>query len=396
MECERDETERSKRHAVVCRAYSKSGQGMLVRDDGATTRSLIFTDKPKEVQCSLKLGAANMQRTLFDRDVAFDWQYMQAFTLALGLVTRTTTERRVPFQICVLGGGCGVWPMAIRNIFSGGSDGGGNNSNVTIGNIDVIEISNTVIELGRDYFGLEGVGPGIADGITVVCADALQFIARRSRSSSNGGGGNGGGGGGGGSTPLYDLIVIDVGNTEGGGGGGSEEAGGAAGVDGGWETCDSEDDDGRALLAADAAESAAMPEVPPSPFLDQGWLKDCLLPCLDPVHGVVACNVLGSEDAIETVNSLFGKCFRNHAALATEDDNVVFFGMQSATSPTAAELFEVITEINGGARALPLSVLLPEVMAILLETPSCFPNRVGWMTGAELSATLAARQAGCI
>lgn len=138
-------------------------------------------------------------------------------------------------------------------------------------------------------------------------------------------------------------------------------------------------------LAA-AADIDSMPEVPPRPFLDRSWLLECVLPCVDKEHGVVAVNVIGSEGAIEQVNALFAECFPNHAALATEDDNVVFFGMmmQYAPPPTAAELFEHM------ARS-PFLPLLPDVMNILLQTPAHFANRVGWMSSAELSATVAAR-----
>jgi hypothetical protein len=115
------------------------------------------------------------------------------------------------------------------------------------------------------------------------------------------------------------------------------------------------------------------------------------------------------------VDSLFTACFPRHMVLATEEDNVVFFGMVGAPSktevehqyatPTAAEMTTTMNVVAsddrksdedgsilaGKSRRPNMLSLLPDVMRILQETPCHFENRVGWMTSEEFQFVLANR-----
>jgi hypothetical protein len=112
------------------------------------------------------------------------------------------------------------------------------------------------------------------------------------------------------------------------------------------------------------------------------------------------------------VDTLFTACFPGHMVLATEDDNVVFFGMVGAPSkteggqqfaaPTAADMTTAMNVVAsddrepdedgsilaGKTRRPNMLSLLPDVMRILQETPCHFENRVGWMTSEEFQFVL--------
>lgn len=99
----------------------------------------------------------------------------QAFVMCFGAIRELGWDPgTAAAAVCVIGGGCGVWPMAIAAAVD------------EMATIDVVELSPDVIEAGKQWFGMHD-----DPGLRVHQGDGLEYLATVMPSA-------------------YDIVIIDV------------------------------------------------------------------------------------------------------------------------------------------------------------------------------------------
>ena len=284
-------------------------------------RRLLFTGHVHLTQSCVELDRAG--EALWSAPC--DSEYTQAFCLVFGVLRhRGWVAASEPSRVCMLGGGCGAWPMQVRR--------------TTSVVLDVVEISAVVASLARQHFGLVE-----DDCLTYHVACGREFVEAAPPGS-------------------YDAIVIDVCSS-------------AVGVP------------APGALPSCGAHFHVL-EAPPPGFVDAKWLREALVPALDPERGVACLNVVGSREALRRVAATFASEFASSAAFATTDDNIVFFGFRgSADVPPPTALLEAMAGLDGSGR---LRALAPAAMNLLERTPSFVDERhlCGWLNPTQFAELL--------
>ena len=121
----------------------------------------------------LEQSCVSLERSGNIRRGCIEAEYLQAFCLTFGLLHLQGKDVVYPTHICMIGGGVGCWPMAIR-------------STCTEARLEVVEVSEAITEVALQHFDL-----AMDTQLSWYVKDGLEFIAATAKG-------------------VYDAICIDV------------------------------------------------------------------------------------------------------------------------------------------------------------------------------------------